>query len=86
VAAARAEAARLERNREALVILSLIAAIMVSDFLFDGFRFALKADDVAGIAHERSFAFGGDAIATLLSGLSPGRSLPAITCRTGSRC
>ena len=63
---------RLERNREALVILSLIAAIMVSDFLFDGFRFALKADGVPGITHERSFAFGGDAIATLFSGLSTG--------------
>jgi len=62
--------ARLERNREALVILALIAAIMVSDFLFDGFRFALKADDVPGIGHERSFALGGDAIATLFSGLS----------------
>ncbi|HET7032320.1 MAG TPA: hypothetical protein VFJ48_04285, partial [Casimicrobiaceae bacterium] len=35
--------ARLEHNREALVILTLIAAIMVTDFLFDGFRFALRA-------------------------------------------
>src|SRR4030095_14212138 len=57
--------ARLERNREALLILSLIAAIMITDFAFDGFRFALKAADVAGIAHERSFAFAGDAIAAL---------------------
>ena len=32
--------ARLERNGEALVILSLIAAIMITDFLFDGFRYA----------------------------------------------
>ena len=63
--------ARLERNREALVILSLIAAIMVTDFLFDGFRFALKAPADPGIAHERSFAFAGDAIARMLSGLSP---------------
>ncbi len=63
--------ARLERNREALVILSLIAAIMVTDFVFDGFRFALKAANVPGIAHERSFAFGGDAIAGAFSGLSP---------------
>jgi Fe-S oxidoreductase len=63
--------ARLERNREALVILALIAAIMVTDFLFDGFRFALKAADDPGIAHERSFAFGGSAIATLFAGLSP---------------
>jgi Fe-S oxidoreductase len=63
--------ARLERNREALVILSLIAAIMVTDFLFDGFRFALSVPADPGIAHERSFAFAGDAIARLFSGLSP---------------
>ena len=63
--------ARLERNREALLILSLIAAIMITDFAFDGFRFALKAAEVPAIAHEQSFAFGGDAIAGLFSGLSP---------------
>jgi Fe-S oxidoreductase len=62
--------ARLERNREALVILSLIAAIMVTDFLFDGFRFALRVPADTGIAHERSFAFAGDAIARMFSGLS----------------
>ncbi len=65
--------ARLERNGEALVILSLIAAIMVTDFLFDGFRFALRASADAGIAHERSFAFAGDAIARMFSALSPGQ-------------
>ncbi len=62
--------ARLERNREALVILSLIAAIMATDFLFDGFRFALRTTVDPGIAHERTFAFAGDAIAGMLSGLS----------------
>jgi Fe-S oxidoreductase len=62
--------ARIERNREALLILSLIGAIMVTDFLFDGFRFALKAADDPGVAHERTFAFGGSAIARLFSGLS----------------
>ena len=62
---------RLERNREALLILSLIAAIMVTDVLFDGFRFALKAAADPGIAHERSFAFAGDALARSLSTLSP---------------
>ena len=36
--------ARLERNREGLLILSLIAAIMITDLLFDGFRFALLSD------------------------------------------
>ena len=63
--------ARLERNREALLILGLIAAIMVTDFLFDGFRFALLAPADPGIAHERSFAFAGDAIARMLKALSP---------------
>ena len=62
---------RLERNREALLILSLIAAIMVTDFMFDGFRFALLAPADPGIAHERSFAFVGNAIADRFSGLSP---------------
>jgi len=61
---------RLERNREALVILSLIAAIMITDLSFDGFRFALMADTNAGLAEERSFAFVGGAIAEALSGLS----------------
>jgi len=61
---------RLERNREALLILFLIAAIMVTDLLFDGFRFALKVPGDPGIAHERSFAFAGDTIARMLSGWS----------------
>jgi Fe-S oxidoreductase len=61
--------ARLERNREALLILSLIAAIMVTDLLFDGFRFALKTPADAAIAHDRSFAVVGDAIARMLAGL-----------------
>ena len=63
--------ARLERNREALLVLSLIAAIMITDFLFDGFRFALLSASQPGIAHERSFAFAGGALASTLSGLSP---------------
>ena len=62
---------RLEPNREALVVLSLILTIMVTDFLFDGFRFALLGGQDAGIAHEQSFAFVGAAIASSLSGLSP---------------
>ena len=61
---------RLEANREALIILSLIAAIMVTDVAFDGFRFALFAGSDAGIAHERDFAPLGTALATALSGLS----------------
>ncbi|MGZ9076453.1 MAG: hypothetical protein ACXW13_11835, partial [Burkholderiaceae bacterium] len=62
--------ARLERNREGLLILSLIAAIMLTDLLFDGFRFALLADSDAGILEERSHAFAGSAIAEALSRLS----------------
>ena len=62
--------ARLERNREALLILALIAAIMITDFLFDGFRFALRVPGEAGIAQERAFAFAGAAIARVFSNLS----------------
>jgi Fe-S oxidoreductase len=62
---------RLEPNREAIVVLSLILTIMVTDLLYDGFKFALLADTEAGIAHERSFAFIGSAIGAGLAGLSP---------------
>jgi len=62
---------RLEANREALLILSLIAAIMITDFLFDGFRFALFAGTDAGIAHERAFAFAGSRVGDALSALTP---------------
>ena len=78
--------ARLERNREALLILSLIAAIMITDFLFDGFRFALKAPADPGIAHERSFAFAGDAIAGCFRDCRRTSSPPDTRRRTGSRC
>jgi Fe-S oxidoreductase len=61
--------ARLERNREALLILALIAAIMITDFAFDAFRFALLAPTDPGIAHERAFAFAGDALARLVAPL-----------------
>jgi len=60
---------RLERNREALLILGLIVAIMLTDFAFDAFRFALLSASVPGIAHERSFAFLGGALASLAAGL-----------------
>ncbi len=79
--------ARLERNREALVILSLIAAIMVTDFLFDGFRFALKVPADPGIAHERSFAFAGDAIARTVFGTvagPAGRRIPGVVLDTNA--
>ena len=63
--------ARLEPNREALLILSLITAIVVTDLMFDGFRFVLYADSDAGIAHERDFAFAGRAIAAAFANLPP---------------
>ena len=78
--------ARLERNREAVLILSLIIAIMMTDLLFDGFRFALLADSDAGIAEERSHAFAGSAIADALSQLSDQRSSPDTRRPIGSRC
>jgi Fe-S oxidoreductase len=61
---------RLERNREAVVVLALIVAIMLTDIGFDGFRFALHGSSDPGIAHERSFAFVGSAVASGLSALS----------------
>ena len=63
--------ARLERNREAVVVLGLILAIMVTDFAFDGFRFALLADRFPALAHERDFAFAGSALADAFAGLGP---------------
>ncbi len=62
---------RLEKNREALLILSLILAIMITDFLYDGFRFALYAGSDPGIAHERAYAFAGRRVAAVLAGLPP---------------
>ena len=67
-----ARPARLERNREAVLVLALILAIMVTDFAFDGFRFALLSDRFPAIAHERAFAFGGGALADAFAGLGPG--------------
>jgi len=63
---------RLEANHEALVVLSLIAAIMVTDIVFDGFRFALFAAGDAGIAHEMRFAPLGAAVATAFAALDYG--------------
>ena len=60
---------RLEPNREAILVLGLILAIMVTDFAFDGFRFALLADRASPIAHERASAFAGGAVASVLAGL-----------------
>ena len=60
---------RLEPNREALVILGLIVAIMLTDYAFDAFRFARLAPTDAGVAHERAFAFIGAPLAALATAL-----------------
>jgi Fe-S oxidoreductase len=62
---------RLEPNREAVLILGLIAAIMVTDFAFDGFRFARLAPLDAGIAHEAAFSPVGSVAARWVSALPP---------------
>ena len=62
---------RLEPNREALLILTLILAIVVTDLAFDGFRFNLFAATNPDIAREREFAFFGRAIAGAVAGWSP---------------
>jgi Fe-S oxidoreductase/nitrate reductase gamma subunit len=68
---------RLEPNREAILILSLILVIIVSDFLFDGLRFVVFAAD-AGIAHERAFAPVGAAVAAVFAGASPESLVPGM--------
>ena len=64
--------ARLEPNREAVLVLGLILTIMLTDFAFDGFRFGLLSASVPDIAHEQRWAFAGGAVASALQGLSPG--------------
>jgi Fe-S oxidoreductase len=63
---------RLERNGEALLVLALILTIMVTDFVFDGFRFTLLSERIAGIGHERDWAYGGHLVANAFAGFSPG--------------
>ncbi|HET9694951.1 MAG TPA: (Fe-S)-binding protein, partial [Steroidobacteraceae bacterium] len=63
---------RLEPNKEALLVLSLITIIMVTDFAFDAFRFAQYAGTVPAIAHERAHAPIGGWLATLVDGWSLG--------------
>jgi Fe-S oxidoreductase len=63
---------RLEPNREAIVVLALIAAIMITDFGFDAFRFAKLAPAYASIAHEQGWAWIGGPLAQWAAALSPG--------------
>ena len=53
-------------------MLVLITVIMVTDLLYDGFRFALFSAADAGIAHERDFAFAGSALASTFAGWPQG--------------
>ena len=66
---------RLEPNKEAILVLSLIMTIMVTDFLYDGFKFALYSGEMEGIAHERHFAFLGNLVA---NGLGASLSQPLL--------
>ncbi len=61
--------ARLEHNREAILVLGLIVAIMVTDYAFDAFRFALFSHADPALAHERAYAVFGSALASAVSGL-----------------
>jgi Fe-S oxidoreductase len=62
---------RLEPNREALLVLTLITLIMLTDFGFDAFRFAKLAPLHAEIAHEAAWAWIGGPLAKTVAGLSP---------------
>ena len=63
--------ARLEPNREAALVLTLIALIMITDFGFDAFRFARLAPTAPAIAEEAAWAWIGGPLSMLLTGLSP---------------
>ena len=63
---------RLERNREALLVLGLILTIMLTDIAFDGLRFTQLAAHDDGVALERSHAYLGRGVAAALSGIDAG--------------
>jgi Fe-S oxidoreductase len=60
---------RLERNREAVVVLALIVTIMVTDYAFDAFRFALLSSSDPAVAHERAYAPIGSFLASHVASL-----------------
>lgn len=71
--------ARLEsHSKEPIIILSMIMMIMLTDFLYDGFKYALYSARVADIAHEESFAFISTHLADLFRSMSD-LSLPLST-------
>ena len=63
--------ARLEPNREGLLVLGLITIIMITDFAFDAFRLAQLSDSVPAIAHERVHAPIGSWLASLVADWTP---------------
>jgi Fe-S oxidoreductase len=63
--------ARLEPNREGLLVLALITIIMVTDLAFDAFRFAQLSGSVPAIAHERAHAPIGGWLASLAADWAP---------------
>ena len=63
---------RLERNREALLVLGLILTIMLTDIAFDGLRFTQLAAHDDGVALERSHAYSGRSVAAALGGIDAG--------------
>jgi len=62
---------RLESHTHARIVLGLITAIMLTDLLFDGFRFALFAASDPHIAAERAHAYVGRVLAEGFATLSP---------------
>ncbi|MDJ0835060.1 MAG: (Fe-S)-binding protein [Acidobacteriota bacterium] len=69
---------RFEPNREAILVLSLIMTIMVTDFLYDGFKFALlennyfqeaSEETLAMLQGEKKFAFVGGTLGSIFAGL-----------------
>jgi Fe-S oxidoreductase len=62
--------ARLEPNREGLLVLGLITIIMLTDFAFDAFRFAQLSSTVPAIAHEQAHAPIGGWLASRVAGWS----------------
>jgi hypothetical protein len=77
---------RLEANREAILILSLIAAIMVTDLLFDGFRFALSAGSDPGIVTSSALPSPARRWQRRSAGFPKARCAQAGIFRTGCRC
>lgn len=59
---------RLENSRDAWIVLSLIAILMVTDFLFDGSKFALFGGEGGWAATEKASAPVGSLMALLFAG------------------